>query len=75
MRLLLLPIMLVAAWIVINPVEGAEADSVIKKTLRTGEPTDVDLGRARSVLENWENKDPQKSPRVMRMCLLESVGS
>ncbi|MDB5343613.1 MAG: hypothetical protein JWP89_1990 [Schlesneria sp.] len=67
MRLLLLPIILVAPWIVINPVKGAEAESIVKKTLRAGEPTEADLQRARTVLSAWENEDSQKSPRVMRI--------
>jgi hypothetical protein len=64
---LLLPMLLVALWIVINVSEGAAADSVVMKTLRAGEPTEAALGRARSVLDAWENVDSQKSPRLMRI--------
>lgn len=66
MRLLLL-FVLVAPGIVIHSARAAEADPVVKKTLRAGEPTEADLQRARAVLEAWENDQPQKSPRVMRI--------
>lgn len=67
MRSLLLPLVLVAPWIVVTPSMGAEADPIVKKTLRAGEPTEADLGRARAVLEAWENVEPQKGPRLMRI--------
>lgn len=66
MRLLLL-FMLVAPWVVIHSAGAAESGPVVKKTLRAGEPTEADLGRARAVLEAWENDQPQKGPRVMRI--------
>ncbi len=67
MRLLLLSFMLVAPWVTIHAAEDAKSDPVIKKTLRAGEPTEADLGRARSVLSAWENEEPVKGPRVMRI--------
>jgi hypothetical protein len=67
MRLLLLAMLLFAPWVAINAAEDAKSDLVIKKTLRAGEPTEADLGRARAVLQTWENEEPQKSPRVMRI--------
>lgn len=67
MRTLLVALLLVAPLFQANAAEDRQSDPVIKKTLRAGEPTEIDLQRARSVLEAWENDAPQKSPRVMRI--------
>lgn len=67
MHLLLLPFMVLCHWIMAVPAEEAKSDSSLKRTLRSGEPTDADLQRARSVLSAWEKGDPQKSLRVMRV--------
>lgn len=67
MRLLLLPFVLLSCLTAPDSVEAVEPNPVVKKTLRAGEPTEVDLKRARAVLEAWEKEEAQKSPRVMRI--------
>ena len=44
---------------------SAEADA--PRPLLAGEPTREDIGRAKSLLESWENREPEKQPRVMRI--------
>ncbi|WP_395753243.1 NPCBM/NEW2 domain-containing protein [Prosthecobacter sp.] len=38
------------------------------KELLPGEPTREDLGRAKGMLEKWENDAPEEARRVMRIC-------
>ncbi len=46
--------------------KAAEETTVTKKSLRAGEPSKIELERARKLLDQWENDEP-KGTRPMRI--------
>ncbi|MDB6071262.1 MAG: hypothetical protein JWL81_2433 [Verrucomicrobiales bacterium] len=50
-----------------NPGSAADTVAAITAPLMAGEPSAQDLARARGILEAWENADPDKSGRLMRV--------
>lgn len=66
MKALFTPLLLfgtAAAWLI-----SADAPTKVPlKTLLPGEPTEADLTRSRQLLESWENDQPSKQKRVMRV--------